>query len=156
MLNRFKFLYMQFSIFMTIFQQIMMKNPRTQNLTLIGSWWREIQLHEYLISPTEISVNQPGSYFWNQAILHSVGLIRYSCGHISHPNEKISTKFGLWMFFIMLYRYMVCKKLKCKFIYLFLFYFLLIYLFYFCEVITSVLYIASAKDKYSKKCTILV
>ena len=35
-------------------------------------------------------------------------------GHILGPNEPIPTKFGLWMFFIMLHRYMVSKTLKCK------------------------------------------
>ena len=44
----------------------------------------------------------------------SMGLIRYSCGHISGPHEPIPTKFGLWMFFIMLHRYMVSKMLKLK------------------------------------------
>ena len=56
-----------------------------------------------------------------------MGLIRYSCGHISGPHEPIPTKFGLWMFFIMLHRYMVSRTLKCKK--------------NFCDVITSVLYI---------------
>ena len=32
----------------------------------------------------------------------SMGLIRYSCCHISGPHELIPTKFGLWMFFIIL------------------------------------------------------
>ena len=43
-----------------------------------------------------------------------MGLIRYSCSRISVPHEPIPTKFGLWMFFIMLHRYMVSKMLKCK------------------------------------------
>ena len=43
-----------------------------------------------------------------------MGLIRYSCGHISGSQELIPTKFGLWMFFIMLHRYMVSKTLKYK------------------------------------------
>ena len=94
-----------------------MKNPHTPNLTWIGSWWPEIWPHEYLISPTEISVNWPGSWLvWNRANLHwfQWGRIRYSCGHISGPHEPIPTKFGLWMFFIMLHRYMVSKTLKCN------------------------------------------
>ena len=33
-----------------------------------------------------------------QFALISMGLIRYSCGHISGPHEPIPTKFGLWMF----------------------------------------------------------
>ena len=32
--------------------------------------------------------------------------------YISGPHEPIPTKFGLWMFFIMLHRDMVSKKLK--------------------------------------------
>ena len=60
--------------------------------------------------------------------LISVGLIRYSCGHISGPHEPIPTKFGLWMFSsIMLHQYMVSKTLKCK-------------KRFFCVVIASVLY----------------
>ena len=38
----------------------------------------------------------------------------YSCGHISGRHELILTKFGLWRFFIMIYRYIVFKTLKCK------------------------------------------
>ena len=42
----------------------------------------------------------------DQFTLISMGLIRYSCGHISGPHEPIPIQFGLWMFFIMLHRYM--------------------------------------------------
>ena len=80
------------AFFMTIFQQNLIKNPHAPNLTWIGSWWLE-----------------PGQF-----TLISVGLLRYSCSHISGPHELIPTKFGLWMFFIMLHRYMVSKTLKCK------------------------------------------
>ena len=76
-----RFSFLHFSIFMTIFQQNMMKNPHTPNLTWIGSLWPEIWSHE------------PG-----QSTLISMGLIRYSCGHISCPHELIPTRFGLWMF----------------------------------------------------------
>ena len=55
-----------------------------------------------------------------------MGLIRYSRSHISGPYEPIPTKFGLWMFFIMLHWYMLSKTLKCKQV--------------FCDVIASVLY----------------
>ena len=111
-----KFSFLHFSIFMTIFQQNMMKNPHAPNLTWIGSWWPEIWPYKYLISPIEISVNWPGSkQLWTRPIYTDfTGLIRYSCSHISGPHESIPTKFGLWMFFIMLYRYMVSKTLKCK------------------------------------------
>ena len=37
------------------------ENPHTQNFTGIGSLGPKIWLHEYLISPIEISVNWPGS-----------------------------------------------------------------------------------------------
>ena len=93
-----------------------MKYLHTPNLTWIGSWWPKIWPHEYLISPIEISVNNwPGSLLLEpgQFTLISMGLSRYSCGHISGPHEPIPTKFGLWMFFIMLHRDMVSKTLKC-------------------------------------------
>ena len=44
------------------------------------------------------------------------------------PHEPIPTKLGLWMFFILLHRYMVSKTLKCK-------------KKFFCNVIASVLYL---------------
>ena len=43
-----------------------------------------------------------------------MGLIRCSCGHILGHHEPIHVKFGVWRFFIMLYRNMVMKMLKCK------------------------------------------
>ena len=46
--------------------------------------------------------------------LISVGLIRYSCGHISGHHEPIHVKFGVWGFFIMFCWNMVIKMLKCK------------------------------------------
>ena len=52
----------------------------------------------------------PGQIF----TLISMGLIRYSCGHILGHHEPIHVKFGVWRFFIMLYRNMVMKMLKCK------------------------------------------
>ena len=54
------------------------------------------------------------SYEPGQFTLISMGLIRYACCHISGHHEPIPTKFGLWIFFIMLHRYMVSKTLKCK------------------------------------------
>ena len=90
-----------------------MKNLHTPNLTWIGSWWPKIWPHEYLISPIEISVNWPGSYNClepGQFTLISMGLIRYSCGHIFGHHEPIPTKFGVWRFFIMLYRNMKKEK----------------------------------------------
>ena len=63
-----------------------------------------------------------------QFTLISMGLSRYSCRHISGgPHKPIPTKFGLWMFFIMLHRDMVSKTLKCE-------------KKVFCDVIASVLY----------------
>ena len=64
-----KFSFMHFSIFMTIFQQNMIKNPHTPNLTWIGSWWPEIWPHEYLISPIEISVNWPSTKKFPQHVV---------------------------------------------------------------------------------------
>ena len=70
------------------------------------------------MSPIEISVNWPGLVHNclepDQFTLISMGLIRYSCGHISGPHEPIPTQIGLWMFFIMLHWYMVSKTLKSK------------------------------------------
>ena len=43
----------------------------------------------------------------------SMGLMLYSCGHILGPHEPIPTKFGVWRFFIMLYRTMKTKSWKC-------------------------------------------
>ena len=45
-----------------------------------------------------------------QFTLISMGLIWYSCGHISSPHEPIPTKFGVWRFYIMLYRNMKKKN----------------------------------------------
>ena len=101
-----------------------------------GAWWKtstaqiwwesvhggpEICPHEYLLSPIEISVNWPGSNSYEPGQLFtliSMGLIRYSCGHILGHHEPIHVKFGVWRFFIMLYRNMVMKMLKCKQIFL--------------------------------------
>ena len=59
------------------------------------------------MSPIEISVNWPGLVHNclepDQFTLISMGLIRYSCGHILGPHEPIPTQIGLWMFFIMLH-----------------------------------------------------
>ena len=96
----FFFFFLHFSI---VYWWSMMKNIHIPNLVGIGSWGPEIWLHEYLISPTEISVNWPGSK-----------LIRYSCGHISGHHEPIHVKLGVWGFFIMFYWNMVMKMLKCK------------------------------------------
>ena len=62
------------------------ENIHSPNWVGIGSWGPEIWPHEYLISSTEISVNWPG---------FSMGLIRYSCGHISGYHEPIHVKFGV-------------------------------------------------------------
>ena len=43
-----------------------------------------------------------------------MGLIRYSCSHISGHHEPIHVKSGVWGFLIMLYKNMVMKMLKCK------------------------------------------
>ena len=58
----------------------------------------EIWPHEYLISPIKISVNWPivpNSIEPGQFTPISMGLIRYSCSHISGHNEPIHVKFGV-------------------------------------------------------------
>ena len=93
-----------------------MKNLHSPHLVGIDSWGPEIWPHEHLISPTEISLNWPGSYNSYEPghfTLLSMGLITYSCGHNSGPREPIHVKFGLRGFFIMSYL-MVMKMLKCK------------------------------------------
>ena len=77
----FFFFFLHFSVLDTMYRWSMMKNIHSQNLVGIGSWGPEIWPHEYLISPTEISVNWPGSnsYEPGQFTLITVGLIRYSC-----------------------------------------------------------------------------
>ena len=72
----FFFFFLSFGIFMTICKLNMMKNPHTPNLTWICSWCPEIQ----------------NSYEPDQFTLISIGLIRYSCGHISGLHETIPTK----------------------------------------------------------------
>ena len=84
-----------------------MKNIHSPNLVGIGSWGPEIWPHEYLLSPIEISVNWPGSNSYEPGQLFtliSMGLIRYSCGHILGHHEPIHVKFGAWRCFIMLYQ----------------------------------------------------
>ena len=76
-----------------------MKNFHSPNLVGIGSWWPEIWPHEYLLilSPIEIIVNWPGSkqlYEPGQFTLISMGLIRYSYGHILGHHAPIHVKFG--------------------------------------------------------------
>ena len=45
------------------------ENIHSPNLVRIGSWWPEIWPHNYLISPTEISVKWPGSkQLWTRPI----------------------------------------------------------------------------------------
>ena len=67
-----KFSFLHFSIFVIIFQQNMMKNPHTPNLTWIGSWGPEIWPHEYLISPIENSVNSGVIFFFSGWCCHGV------------------------------------------------------------------------------------
>ena len=111
------FFFLHFSLLDTMSRWSMMKNIHSPNLVGIGSWGPEIWPHEYLLSPIEISVNWPGSNSYEPGQLFtliSMGLIRYSCGHILGLHEPIHVKFGVWRFFIMLYRNMVMKMLKCK------------------------------------------
>ena len=55
----------------------------------------------------------PNSYEPGQFTLISVGLIKYSCGHISGHHELFYVKLGVWGVFIMFY-WNVMKMLKCK------------------------------------------
>ena len=107
-----KKLFLHFSVLDTMSRWSMMRNIHSPNLVGIGSWGPKIWPHKYLLSPIEISVNWPGSK--QLFTLISMGLIRYSCGHIFGHHEPIHVKFGVWRFFIMLYRNMVIKMLKCK------------------------------------------
>ena len=81
------------------------KHPRS-NLVGIGSW-----------GPRDVATWNQCKLAWfitGQFTLISVGLIRYSCSHISGPNEPIHVKFGVsGFFFIMFYWNMVMKMLKC-------------------------------------------
>ena len=93
----------------------MMKNIRSPNMVGIGSWGPEIWPHKYLLSPIEISVNWPGSkQLWTRPIYTDFNGAINSCGHILGHHEPIHVKFGVCWFFIMLYRNMVMKMLKCK------------------------------------------
>ena len=99
-----KKLFLHFSVLDTMYRWSMMKNIHSPNLVGIGSWWSEIWLHEYLISPIEISVNLPAWFqtVMNQANLHwfLLGLKWYSCSHISGYHEPIHIKFDVRGFFI--------------------------------------------------------
>ena len=48
-----------------------------------------------VIKPEHVLCTVPNSYEPGQFTLLSVGLIRYSCGHISGPHELIHVKFGV-------------------------------------------------------------
>ena len=72
----------------------MMKNIHSPNYVGIGSWGPEIWPHEYLISPTEISVNWSGSN--------------------GPPWTNSRQIWCVWGFFIMFYWNIVMKMLKCK------------------------------------------
>ena len=120
----FIFALQHFSIFMTTFQKNMMKNlahqswhelvhngPRYGHMNrpyAISPNWNHQCTSKLTLFTTAMKAYEPGQF-----TLISVGLIRYSCGHISGPHEQISTKFELWIFFIILHWYMVFKMLKC-------------------------------------------
>ena len=91
-----KKLFLYFSVLDTMYQCSMMKNIHSQNLVGIGSRRPKIWLHEYPISPIEISVNWPGSKQLTRPIYTDFnGLIRYSWRHISGYHEPIHVKFGV-------------------------------------------------------------
>ena len=64
-----KKLFLDFSVLDTMYRWSMMKNIHSPNWVGIGSWGPELWPHEYLISPTEISVNWSGSkQLWTRPI----------------------------------------------------------------------------------------
>ena len=69
-------LFLHFSVLDTMYRWSMMKNIHSPNLVGIASWGPKIWLHEYLISPIEISVNWPGSKVINRVLLDET--LRYS------------------------------------------------------------------------------
>ena len=60
--------------------------PKFGGNQFMGAW--DMAAWIPITSPIEISVN------------FSVGLIRYTCSHISGPHEPIHVKLGVWLFFI--------------------------------------------------------
>ena len=84
------------------------------DIAIIG--WDMINAHKW-VQTTSAVLNSTLNFTWIGSWgpdIWSMGLIRYSCGSISGLHEPISTKFQLWRVFIMHYRYMVFKRLKCK------------------------------------------
>ena len=82
---------------------------------IIGrTWWKTLthQIHESVHDHGDPRYDRTNIY--RPMTLISIGIITYSFGHISDPHEPIPTKFELWKFFIMLYRYMVFKTMKCE------------------------------------------
>ena len=60
---------LDFSVLDTMYRWSMIKNIHSPNWVGIGSWGPKIWLHEYLISPIEISVNWSGSkQLWTRPI----------------------------------------------------------------------------------------
>ena len=88
-----------------------MKNPHTPNLTWIGSW-PEIWPHEYLISPTEMSVKlasfitvlEPGQF-----TLISMGLIRYQ-KYLGPPWTDSHQIWAVDVFYSLVSKILKCKK----------------------------------------------
>ena len=113
--------FFHFSFLDTMYRWSLMKNIHSPNLVGIGSW-----------GPRDMTAWIPNKPHWNQCklawfqtsyepgqfTLISMGLIRYTCGHISghhEPNScQIHVKFGVWGFSITFYWNMVMKMLKCK------------------------------------------
>ena len=111
------FFFLHFSVLDTMYQWSMMKNIHSPNLVGIGSWGPEIWLHEYLISPTKISVNWPGfKHLWTRPVYTNFNVANWVLSNIdiSGHHEPIHVKFGVWGFFHMFYWNMVMKMLKCK------------------------------------------
>ena len=95
------------------------KTSTAQNVVgieFMGARWNG-RMYTYN-SPIEFSVNWPGSNSYELGQLFtliSMGLIRYSCGHIlAATMNRCMSNLVCGRFFIMLYRNMVMKMLKCK------------------------------------------
>ena len=95
----------------------MMKNIHSPNMVGIGSWGPEIWPHEYLLSPIE---NQCKLAWFQQPIIDTEanGAIYTVLGiHVAiswATMNRFMSNLVVWRFFIMLFRNMVMKMLKCK------------------------------------------
>ena len=108
---------LHFSVLDTMSRWSMIKNIHSPNLVGIGSWGPEIWRHEYLLSPIEISVNWPVSkQLWTRPIYTDFNGAKLGI-HVAiswATMNRFMSNLVCGGFFIMLYRNMVLKMLKCK------------------------------------------